>query len=89
MVNPDEVVREFGADSLRVYEMFMGPLEHVSPGRPRASSGVRNFLDRVHPIGRGRCGHPLRAKPSKPMHRTIKKVGKDIEALHLNTAVST
>ncbi len=47
VVNPDEVVREYGADSLRLYEMFMGPLEATKPWSMAGVSGVRNFLDRV------------------------------------------
>ena len=47
VVNPDEVVREYGADSLRLYEMFMGPLEATKPWSMNGVSGVRNFLDRV------------------------------------------
>jgi leucyl-tRNA synthetase len=89
VVNPDEVITEFGADSLRVYEMFMGPLERTKPWQTQGIVGVRNFLDRVYSIGTGSLSDtPARGETQKLMHRTIKKVAKDIEALRLNTAVS-
>jgi leucyl-tRNA synthetase len=84
------VVSEFGADSLRVYEMFMGPFEQVKPWQTSGIQGVRRFLDRVHKLGTG----PLVAaaadlETDKLVHRAIKKVTEDIEALRFNTAVST
>jgi leucyl-tRNA synthetase len=89
VVNPDEVIAEFGADSLRVYEMFMGPLERTKPWQTQGIVGVRNFLDRVHAIGTGRLSEAAAdGETQKLMHRTIKKVAGDIEALRLNTAVS-
>ncbi|HEY6080985.1 MAG TPA: leucine--tRNA ligase [Polyangiaceae bacterium] len=90
VVNPDQVVAEFGADSLRVYEMFMGPLEQVKPWQTSGIQGSRRFLDRVHSI----AGRPLAEgegddETRKLLHRTVKKVGEDIEAMRFNTAVST
>jgi len=89
-VSPDLVVDEFGADSLRLYEMFMGPLEQAKPWQASGIQGVRRFLDRVDTIAR----RPLDAAPpdletAKLVHRTVQKVGRDIEALSLNTAVSS
>ncbi len=89
-VSPDIVVEEFGADSLRLYEMFMGPLEQAKPWQATGIQGVRRFLDRVDTIAR----RPLSAAALDPdtaklVHRTVKKVGRDIEVLSLNTAVST
>ena len=89
VVNPDDVVRESGADSLRVYEMFMGPLEQVKPWQTAGIQGVRRFLDRVHTLAsRELSAEPLDAETAKLVHRTVKKVGEDIEQLRFNTAVS-
>jgi leucyl-tRNA synthetase len=89
VVNPDEVVREHGADSLRLYEMFMGPLEQVKPWQTSGIQGVRRFLDRVHAVAMCELGdHPPDDETNRLLHRTVKKVGEDIEALRLNTAVS-
>ena len=89
VVNPDQVVREHGADSLRVYEMFMGPLEQVKPWQTTGIQGVRRFLDRVHSVGtRGLSDAAPDDETARLLHRTVKKVGEDIEQLRLNTAVS-
>jgi leucyl-tRNA synthetase len=89
VVNPDGVVAEFGADSLRVYEMFMGPLEQMKPWQTAGIQGVRRFLDKVEAVaareldpGEGTI------ETKKLVHRTLKKVGDDIDALRFNTAVS-
>jgi len=89
VINPDDVVREYGADALRVYEMFMGPLEQVKPWQTSGIQGVRRFLERVYKLCTGptqevRCDEAT----ARLLHKTIKKVGEDIEALHFNTAVS-
>ncbi len=88
VVNPDDVVRSHGADSLRVYEMFMGPLEQVKPWQTSGIEGVRRFLDRVWNV----CTAPLTGDSDEPtrrlVHKTIKKVTLDIEAMRFNTAVS-
>jgi leucyl-tRNA synthetase len=90
VVNPDDVVRDFGADSLRVYEMFMGPFEQVKPWQTSGIQGVRRFLDRVHKLGTGALApEPAGIETEKLVHRTIKKVTEDIEGLRFNTAVST
>jgi leucyl-tRNA synthetase len=89
VVNPDLVIDEFGADSLRVYEMFMGPLERTKPWQTQGIVGVRHFLDRVHAIGAQELSNDAPNEETlKLMHRTIKKVAHDIEALRLNTAIS-
>jgi leucyl-tRNA synthetase len=89
VVNPDDVVREFGADSLRLYEMFMGPLEQVKPWQTAGIQGVRRFLDRVDAASRRAADVPLAAETEKQLHRTLKKVTEDVVALRFNTAVST
>jgi leucyl-tRNA synthetase len=89
VVNPDFVVEEFGADALRVYEMFMGPLDSVKPWQTAGIQGVRRFLDRVHAVATRPLGGELAPETRKLMHRTVKKVTEDIESFRYNTAVST
>lgn len=97
VVNPDFVIQEYGADSLRLYEMFMGPLEAVKPWSMRGVEGVHRFLNRVHRlVCDGETGAVLpsvvdeaaTSEQLKILHATIKKVGGDIEALGFNTAIS-
>lgn len=88
VVNPDDVIDEFGADSLRVYEMFMGPLQADKPWQTAGMHGVYRFLDRVHAVATRKTSSSLDAATAKLMHRTVKKVGEDIEQLRFNTVVS-
>ncbi len=88
VVNPDDVVREFGADSLRIYEMFMGPLEQVKPWQTAGIQGCRRFLDKLDAVARRSVDVAVTDETARLLHRTIKKVGEDIEALRMNTAVS-
>jgi len=88
VINPDDVVRQFGADSLRLYEMFMGPLEQVKPWQTSGIQGVRRFLDRVMTVATGELGDAIDKETQKLVHKTIRKVTQDIEQLHFNTAVS-
>ncbi|MDR9773485.1 leucine--tRNA ligase [Rhizobium hidalgonense] len=93
VVNPDEVVERYGADAMRLYELFMGPLDVAKPWQ---MSGVSRFLHRVWRIAIGEDGtlssKILDAEPSREiarvLHKTIKAVGNDIEALRFNTAIS-
>ncbi len=89
VVNPDDIVREFGADSMRVYEMFMGPLEATKPWSTSSIAGVRRFLDRVYTVT---TRADADAKPdtalTRVLHQTIRKVTEDIEAMRFNTAIS-
>jgi leucyl-tRNA synthetase len=92
VVNPDDVVREHGADALRVYEMFMGPLEQVKAWQTTGIEGPRRFLERTWNIAHG----PLTDDPAayddttmRLVHKTIKKVTQDIEAMRFNTAISS
>ncbi len=89
VVNPDDVVAEFGADTLRLYEMFMGPLEQVKPWQTSGLQGMRRFLDKVESVS-SKVDDAAEADEEtlKLMHRTVKKVTADIEALRLNTAIS-
>ena len=94
VINPDDVVREYGADSLRIFEMFMGPLEMVKPWSTNGLEGVYRFLGRVWRLFCDEDGRLLLddSEPAgtllKVLHHTIKKVGEDTEALAFNTAIS-
>jgi leucyl-tRNA synthetase len=88
VVNPDDVIEEFGADSLRLYEMFMGPLQADKPWQTAGIQGVSRFLDRVNALAPRCTGEQLDLETQKLMHRTVKKVGADFDALHFNTTVS-
>ena len=91
VVNPDDIVKEFGADSLRLYEMFMGPLEKVKPWQTSGVKGVFNFLARSAKLfGDKSKLHNNAENPDieKALHKCIKKVGEDIEGLRFNTAIS-
>jgi leucyl-tRNA synthetase len=90
VVNPDDVVAEFGADALRLYEMFMGPLQADKPWQTAGIQGVYRFLDRVSGLAsRSSPDAALDLETQKLMHRTVKKVQADIEGMHFNTVVST
>jgi leucyl-tRNA synthetase len=99
VVNPDVVVRDYGADSLRLYEMFMGPLEQVKPWSMSGVEGVSRFLGRVWRMivdadADEVALHPAvqdvepTAEQERILHRTIQAVSEDIEKLSLNTAIS-
>ena len=88
VINPDDVVEGYGADSLRVYEMFMGPLEQVKPWQTAGLQGVRRFLDRVWVLGHRPLASTMDEETRRLVHRTVKKVTDDIETMHFNTAVS-
>ena len=96
VVNPDEMMDQFGADAVRLYEMFMGPLEAVKPWSTRGVEGVTRFLERVWRLmvnEEGRLSSTVvETVPSldhqRLLHQTIKKVTEDIEGLRFNTAIS-
>jgi len=88
VVNPDEVVDEYGADALRVYEMFMGPLEQVKPWQTAGLQGVRRFLDRVWVLGQRPTADTIDDETRRIVHKTVKKVTDDVESLRFNTAIS-
>ena len=90
VVNPDNVVKEFGADTLRLYIMFLGDFEKAAPWNPSAVKGCKRFLDRVWALAETRIegDESYSAANEKEVHRTIKKVGEDIEGMKFNTAIA-
>ncbi|MDP3901424.1 MAG: class I tRNA ligase family protein [bacterium] len=94
VINPDGLVKEFGADSLRLYEMFMGPFDQAIAWDPRGILGTSRFLERVWQIGTTKTTS-LHSQVFKDdvglerlLHQTIKKVSEDIETMSFNTAIS-
>jgi leucyl-tRNA synthetase len=91
VVNPDDVVKQYGADSLRLYEMFIGPLEATKPWTETGVKGVFGFLSRVFRFFCNTENYfdgPEDAEVLKTLHKTIQKVGFDIENLSFNTAIA-
>ena len=99
VINPDDIVQNYGADALRLYEMFMGPLEQSKPWSMQGVSGVKGFLDRawrmiIDQHAEEICLHPgvSQETPSKEankvLHKTIKAVTEDLEKMSFNTAIS-
>ena len=89
VINPDDIIRDFGADSMRVYEMFMGPLQVSKPWSTSGISGVHRFLDRVWRLFDKKL---VDREPSEELkrvlHKTIKKVTGDTDSLEFNTAIA-
>jgi leucyl-tRNA synthetase len=99
VVNPDDIVYEFGADSLRLYEMFMGPLEASKPWSMQGVSGVKGFLDRAwrmivdqdaedHQLAAAVGDESLTKQQARMLHKTIKAVTDDYNSLSFNTAIA-
>jgi leucyl-tRNA synthetase len=99
VINPDDVVREYGADSLRLFEMFMGPLEAVKPWSTQGVVGVRGFLDRAWRLIVDDRAEELKLnesvqnvaptpEQSRTLHKTIKQVTQDIRQMQFNTAIA-
>lgn len=90
VINPDDIVEKYGADTLRVYEMFMGPFTDAIAWNTNSMIGARRFLERVWRLQeKCRTSDVLHGDIEKLLHRTIKKVGEDIEAFKFNTAISS
>jgi leucyl-tRNA synthetase len=99
VVNPDDIVKEYGADSLRLYEMFMGPLEAVKPWSTKSVEGVYRFLTRAWRLIVDDTAEELKLHPAvsdtepdmdsqRVLHRTIQKVTEDTDGLRFNTAIA-
>ena len=92
VINPDDVVKDYGADSLRLYEMFMGPLEKSKPWSTKGLQGCYRFLQKVWRIFNNEkiiikegCSTE---ETTKLLHQTIKKASDDLDGLRFNTVVS-
>ena len=90
VINPDDIVNEFGADTFRVYEMFMGPFDQVAAWSMESIRGCGKFLDRVWNMQNMLVdGDAYSKEAEKMMHKAIKKVSQDIEDMKFNTSIST
>ncbi len=87
VINPDDVIKTYGADTMRLYEMFMGPFEDVKPWSTKGIVGVRRFLERVWGLEKLKTTIK-NSKLDRLLHKTIKKVTEDIENFKFNTAIS-
>ena len=94
VINPDDIIADFGADTFRLYEMYMGPLEASKPWNTRDTVGLHRLLQKIWRLCVDESGHALRladspdADTEKRLHRTVAKVGGDIERLGFNTAIA-
>lgn len=93
VVTPDDICEEYGADTLRLYEMFLGPLEQAKPWNTAGITGVFGFLKKLWKLYFDESGLIVNSNPASPealksLHKTIKKVTEDIEAFSFNTSVS-
>ena len=90
VINPDDMVKEYGADALRVYEMFMGPIDAAKPWDPNGLDGSKKFLDRVWRLYKesGKLQDKENKNLEKAYHYTVKKVTNDYETMNFNTAIS-
>lgn len=97
VINPDKVIADYGADSMRLYEMFMGPLEATKPWSMQGVEGVHRFLNRLWRVviddATGQLSEtvqpiPMDEETQRLLHQTIQKVGEDIETFGFNTAIS-
>ena len=90
VVNPNDIVKEYGADTLRLYEMFMGPLEADKPWNDDAVDGAKKFLDRIWRLytEENKITDQANSNLEKIYHKTVKKVTSDYESLSFNTAIS-
>lgn len=89
VVNPDEVIAEYGADTMRLYEMFVGDFEKAAPWQENGIKGCKRFLERIWNMSENlKDGEEYSEKLRSSMHKTVKKVSEDIETLKFNTAIA-
>ncbi len=88
VVNPDDIVRDYGADTMRLYEMFIGDFEQAAPWNTQSIKGCKRFLERFFNLTEIASGSGVTPELERPFHKTIKKVGEDIEAVKFNTAIA-
>ncbi len=88
VVNPDDIVRDYGADTMRLYEMFIGDFEKSAPWNPQSIKGCRRFLERFASLTDLVSGKGTTEALKRPMHRMIAKVTSDIDSMKFNTAIA-
>jgi leucyl-tRNA synthetase len=88
VINPDSVVKEYGADTLRIYEMFMGPFDQMIPWDTKGVVGCRRFVEKIYNLAFKKVSSKANENLKKILHKTIKKVEEDIENTKFNTAIS-
>ena len=88
VINPDTIIKQYGADTLRLYEMFMGPFEQMIPWDTKGVVGCRRFVEKIYNLA-NKEGGETNENLKKILHKTIKKVSEDVELLKFNTAVSS
>jgi len=88
VINPDSVIKDYGADTLRIYEMFMGPFEQMIPWDTKGVVGCRRFIEKIYNLALREAPAETSEALKKLLAKTIKKVGDDIEVMKFNTAVS-
>lgn len=90
VINPDTIVKQYGADTLRLYEMFMGPFEQMIPWDTKGVVGCRRFIEKIYNLATRKAANLGKGSENlkKLLHKTIKKVSEDIELLKFNTATS-
>lgn len=89
VVNPDDIIKEMGADALRLYEMFMGAFDQTKPWSTQGARGARRFLERVWRLQNMIAGEGLRPETEAAVHSMIKKVSEDYERMKYNTAIAS
>ena len=88
VVNPDDIINEYGADTMRLYEMFIGDFEKSAPWSSQSIKGCKRFLDRFAGLSEIVSGTGVSKKLESSFHKTIKKVTEDIDGLKMNTAIA-
>ena len=88
VVNPDDIINEYGADTMRLYEMFIGDFEKAAPWSSQSIKGCKRFLDRFAGLSEIASGSGVTENLESAFHKTIKKVTEDIEGLKMNTAIA-
>jgi len=89
VVNPDEVIQQYGADTMRLYEVFMGPVTSSGPWNPRDLPGVHRFLQRVWRLFDQEFAEEGDAEVERALHACVRKVSEDLENLAFNTAIAS
>lgn len=88
IINPDDIIKEYGADTMRLYEMFIGDFEKSAPWSTKSIKGCKRFLDKVYSLHEKLIDGGIRNEMETPINKMIKKVSLDIEILKFNTAIA-